>query len=349
MGDEITTANSPLTHQIVPIPFQVICITLSLIWFAIIINERLKVFSPLEKGAQIIQITPPVYQNFGASANFATAGLYIERFSTFDMVNNVFVFSGYVSFKVAPNIISLESLGKFSFEQGDILEQSAPETQIVDGDLLVVFRIKVRFSSLLNYEYFPFDDHKLRITLTHNGLSPEDIIFESSEQDLIVKTDVANYGWHQLNQVVEPGYIESGLDTYDARHTQYHPAITFAIDYERYGVRFILLIILPLLLILYVSLLGFSLDESTAVRNAGGSVTGILGYRYVIDTLSPKVGYFMIADYVFFMILTIAVILLAIYILTSYQITISMRAKKYMIVAIHLMINTISTYFFFAS
>lgn len=349
--DEATTKQKDSqrpTYLPISVSFQVVCITLSLIWFTLITHQRLFVFDAPERGPEIIQITPPIYQKFGGHASFANVGLLIERFTAFDMVNKLFLFTGYVWFKSNPGSLSLETLAQFSFAQGDILERSAPETQMIDNQLLSTIRVKVKFSSQLNYENFPFDDHTLRITLINNILSPEEMIFQSSEQDITVNTDPTEYGWHQLNLSVEPGYMEYAIDTHDKRAAQYHPAVTFAIDYERYGVRFILLIFLPLLIMFYIALLGFSLDASSAIRNGIGGVTGILGYRFVIDTLSPKVGYFMIADYIFFTILSAAMVTLIIHIITVYKIAFSIRAKQCVLVVLHLLVCGAATYFIFA-
>jgi hypothetical protein len=220
---------------------------------------------------------------------------------------------------------------------------------VIDQYVLTTFHVKVKFSSVLNYQDFPFDGHRIRISISHNNLSPEEIIFESTERDMIIKTDETQTGWHKIDQDINTGYLESDIDAYDKRNTQYHPAITFSIDYERYGIRFILSIFLPLLLIFYIALFGFSLDEGSALRNAVGGVTGILGYRFVIDNLSPKVGYFMISDYIFFLILTLTCCTLIIFIITVLKgASISVRTKKIILVTLHLIINSMSAYFFFS-
>lgn len=333
----------------VPIIFQVICIALSLIWFTFVINRRLDIFNPRELAPELVHTSPLTYQQFGGFASFVTVGLFIDRFQTFDITNNIFVFSGYVWFKHLAGTVSAQNLEQFYFLQGDILERSAPETQIVDQYVLTTFHVKVKFSSLLSYKDFPFDGHRIRLSLSHNNLSPEEIVFVSAERDLIIKTDELQSGWHRIDHFVDTGYLESTIDSYDNRNTQYHPAVTFSIDYERYGVRFILSIFLPLLLIFYVTLFGFSLDEGSALHNAVGGVTGILGYRFVIDNLSPKVGYFMISDSIFFLILSLSGFALVLFIVVVFsKIVIDVKIKALILMIMHLLINGFSAYFFFA-
>lgn len=333
----------------VPIVFQVICIALSLAWFTFIIDRRLNIFYPRETAPELLHISPPAYQKFGAFGSFVTVGLFIERFQTFDMINNNFLFTGYVWFKYLTGTISVQNLDKFYFLQGDILDRSVSETQVIDQYALTTFHVKVKFSSLLDYTDFPFDGHRIRISISHNKLSPEDIIFDSAQRALIVKTDEKERGWQRLDHQVDTGYLESAIDAQDQRNTQYHPAVTFSIDYERYGIRFILSIFLPLLLIFYVALFGFSLDEGSALRNAVGGVTGILGYRFVIDNLSPKVGYFMVSDYIFFLVLSLTCCTLVLFIIAVFRKSlITMKTKAIALVTLHLLINGLSAYFFFA-
>lgn len=348
MADSESTLDTS-TKDRVPITFQVLCVVISLMWFTFIINRRLAIFNPLEQGPEIVHITPPIYKDFGGFANFVTVGLFIDRFQVFDITNNNFIFSGYVWFKFLAGTVSTHNLEQFYFLQGDILERSAPEIQVIDQYVLVTFHVKVKFLSLLNYKDFPFDGHRIRISISHNNLSPEEVIFQSAERDMTIKSDETQAGWHRIDQDINTGYLESAIDTYDKRNTQYHPAVTFSVDYERYGIRFILSIFLPLLLIFYVALFGFSLDEGSALRNAVGGVTGILGYRFVIDNLSPKVGYFMISDYIFFLILTLTCFTLILFIITVFRrTTITVAAKEIILVVLHLIMNISSAYFFFA-
>jgi hypothetical protein len=347
MSNPTTPNPENLAYQKVSVPFQVAWILFGLIWFAIIVQERLTIFNPLEEGAEIVTITPLVCAQFGGNSSFVTTGLYIERFITFDMVNNVFTFVGYIWFKYLPGMLSLENLSKFSFIQGEIIDKSPPVTQMIDKQLLTTFRIRVKLSSLLNYKDFPFDGHKLRITMFHNGFSPDEVLFQSGEQDLVIKTTQGELGWHEVNLNVDAGYMASNMDTNDKRNTQYHPAVTFEIDYVRFGMRLFLIVILPILILLYISIFGFSLDADSAVRNSIGSLTGILSYRFVIDHMSPNVSYFIISDRVFFLIAALAGATLIIHIIALYKIKMTLRLKQLIIITIHLLLNGLSTYFFF--
>jgi hypothetical protein len=64
-----------------------------------------------------------------------------------------------------------------------------------------------------------------------------------------------------------------------------------------------MLILLPVFLIFFVSIFSFAFDPSVAqmpiVIIATTSLTSLVAYRFVIQGLSPKVGYFLLSDMVF--------------------------------------------------
>ena len=289
---------APLSHEEpksnrVPVYFQMLCMIISIVWMGYVIHKSLEAFQPTEPSAtDIIVVTPPIYRQLGGFATFVTIGLYIDQFHTFDITNNLFIFSGYLWFRYPTGALLMQHLEQFSLLQGDIIERSPADVKLADGQMLVTFHIKAKFSSPLNYKNFPFDDHRLRITFLLKYFSPEEVLLDSSVRDFIVKPDLSSRGWHQVAQDTSTGYIKSSIDAYDKRDDIYNPAAMFIIDYDGIGYRLVMSILLPLLLIFYITLFGFSLDDATALRNATGSVTGLLGYRFVIDHLSPSVALF---------------------------------------------------------
>jgi cytochrome c oxidase subunit IV len=70
--------------------------------------------------------------------------------------------------------------------------------------------------------------------------------------------------------------------------------------------------VLPLLLIFYLSIFAFSIkDIVLAGTLILGSTSGLLAYAFVIQTISPLVGYFMLSDYLFiFVLMSIFIIFL---------------------------------------
>ncbi len=314
---------------------------------AFMINKRLNEFRVREKQPVIIRISPKELAEFGGFLNAIRVGLYIDKFQAFDVVNNLFIFTGIIWFQFNPGTISLDTLEKFNFEWATIRDRSKPSVQLIDDKTLVKYNIRVEFMSMLDYTYFPFDDHRLYLVLTNKSVSPREVIFESFQRAFIVKPEAATFGWNQVNHSVKTGYAEAKIDPHDERKTLLYPIAIFSIDYARYGTRYLLGILLPLLLIFYLVMFSFSLGKRTGIGLATGGITAMLGYRFVIEGLSPSVGYFMISDYIFFFLLIVSCLIFFINSFDHYLIPLTLNTKRSIVVIVHLFVISLCGYFFF--
>ena len=280
-----------------------ILISTSVIWLSL--YNRLNLFITDDPEPPVINVTPETYKHFGGFPDTIKVGLYINQFRKFNMVENNFDFNGIIWFEFNPDIISLDTLEKFEFEKGKIKHKSDPDTQLISGRLLVRYNIRVSFNSPLNYADFPLDNHRLNLIIANHFVSPSAVLFSSSAREFVVKARTESFGWERINRNVTTGFQKAEIDPHDDRKTIFYPVAIFSLDYSRYGIRYVLSIILPLLLIFYLSLFSFSWGEDLSGLNLTiGSITATLGYRFVIENLSPKTGYFMLSDYIFFLFLT---------------------------------------------
>ena len=276
-------------------------------------------------------------------------GLYIKDFTEFDMLSNTFVFSGILWFLFDPSIISLETLSKFSFEKGDIQSLSAPSTRIVQGKLLARYNVRVKFKTNLVYSLFPFESHTVYITLDNNFITPGEAVFDTSLNEFIVSPDIKIAGWHLYDTRANTGYSYARLEKHKSENDMYHPRVVFALTYDHSGMRQALTILLPLLLTFFMSIFSFTIDPSknyTSILTLSvGAVTALLAYRFVIENLSPKVGYFMLSDYLFFLLL-VGVFL--VFLVNIGSIYFRERYKKLLIVVLHLLLLVSFFYIFYS-
>ena len=339
--DKLIKVISPI-FQITAICISVACITFALF-------KGLSALHIHEKSPQIEIVTPKTVKELGGFPNEVTTGLYIHEFQKFDIVNNDFLFSGIVWFLFNPGIISLETLKKFEFDRGTIIERSEPNVTVLDKKLLARFPIRAHVAANLDYRYFPLDDHRIYFVLTHPLVSPENILLASSNQEFSVKPDVRTTGWQKIDITVISGYGESPLDIHDERKTLQYPSIVFSIDYARHGTRYVISILLPLLLIFYLTLFTFSFGDTssrTSISLSTGSITAILAYRFVIENLSPNTGYFMLSDYLFFLFLGGSFLVFFTNIIDAFAINIPIVYKKFIIILLHTIVITTSIYLF---
>ncbi len=251
---------------------------------------------------EVLAISPPKKNGDIAAVNTIKTGLHINHFEQFDMVKGDFLFTGIVWFELSSGAFDIAKLSKFTIEKGEILSKSEPITERTQNSLLVRYNIRARFRSTLNYDLFPFDDHRVFIIFSHKHL-PNEIFLHSSDKLFIIKPDSSLLGWQQLGKKVVNGYTRSQIDPADETKTIYNPSIIFSIDYKRYSMRYMLAILFTLRIIFFIALYSFCLEMAGAIRLSVGSITGILAYRYVIDRLSPSVGYFIYSDWMFYVFL----------------------------------------------
>ena len=323
--------------------FQFILIAISSLILIGLITWQSSSLISHEQHPKIEQITPEKYKEFGGFSHAVTVGLLIDQFINFNMVTNDFTFDGTIWFKFDPGAISIDTLSKFSFLKGTIEQKSDPDIRLIDDKLLVKYIIRVVFKSDLNYQDFPLDSHSIYLMLVNKFVSPSEILFESSRREFTINADVSSAGWDLFDTAVRNGYISSSLDPYDTRQDVQHPATLFALDYSRNSVRYALSIILPLALIFYLLVFSVSLNIISGLGIASGGVTAILAYRFVIETLSPQTGFFMISDFLFFLFLAATIV---IFIINAFESVapLSARWKKISIILLHAIIIVAAIY-----
>lgn len=303
--EQIVSPSPIKSNRISPVfLFIVLGITTTLLT-AIIINWT-SVFMSVDQPVPIQYITAKKIA--GRDPIPVQVSLRINNFETFDMNNDKFIFDGVLSFEFDPSLISLNTLEQISFNNGKILSISAPTTQMIGDKLFARYSIKVQFTNYISYKMFPMDDHRISIILVQKNVSPDEIIFISNNANFVVGQDMNFAGWNNSGQNVETGYLEEGLDQYDKNKNLSYPAAVFSIDYGRKAnIRNTLTIIFPMLALFFIALFSLTLDRDKELNlilsTSTQSIVGLVAFRFVMESLSPKVGYFLYADYFFFLFL----------------------------------------------
>ena len=120
----------------VGIAFQFSLIAISVSIMIGLIIWRSSSFISHEVRPKINPITPEKYQELGGFSHTVTTGILIDQFIDFDMVTNKFTFDGTIWFKFDPGAISLDSLSKFSFIKGTIIQKSDPDIRLIDDKMV---------------------------------------------------------------------------------------------------------------------------------------------------------------------------------------------------------------------
>jgi len=275
---------------------------------------------------EVKMISYKMRKQFADLSTKVRTGLYIKNFSVFDFTSNNFTVHGVVWFEFNKNEIMLNTIDKFSFENSKIVSKSPPHVTINKDKILVRYDVIFEVKTDLNFHRFPLEDHRLSLVLTNKFVSPDEMYFDDSADSLsfIVSPHVFTSNWKTHSLESSSGYSSVTIDQYRKDRKIRTPKAVFTINFEKAGVNKILIIFIPLfaavLLALFTFLMSFN-SYAGKTTLAVTSVTALLGYRFVIQQMSPSVGYFTIADkiYIFFILLSFIVLVFQLLLLRQYM------------------------------
>ena len=295
------------------IKFQLILLLIFASFLAFLLYQTTKVISINDQFPPIIALNTKEIVRLGGDPTVVTVGIYIRDFPTFDIFHNKLSADLTVWFKFDPNKISLDKIGKFFISNARFLYKDKPYTKIVNGQLFAKYNIAIEFTTNLNYENFPLDDHTINIIITNQFFSPNEVIFKIARNNLIIDPDIDPIGWDLVDKKVESGYVETNLDPLDKKIKAYYPRVISSLYFKKSGTRKLITIFIPLFLIFYIALMTFTLNPFTEFGRIIGisisSISAVLAYRFIIGNLSPETGYLMISDRIFMVILVICCVI----------------------------------------
>jgi hypothetical protein len=243
-------------------------------------------------------------------------GLFVKGFSEFSFVENSFIADVVVWFLFKPHEIPKETIDAFSFEGGEIKSKSAPEIKIIEDKIFTRYLVRVEFKANLNYELFPLDDHRLCLILINRDVIPQEVRFVSDDSSFGVVKNLYTNDWKFDGKQVLYGVMASVLDEDNSTKNIETPAVVFSLDFSKLGVRKIFVLFVPLFLVFFMGLFSLAVEVDKwiemSLSMSIGSITAMLFYRFVIEKMSPNVGYFTIADKIYtFLVITAFLIFLS--------------------------------------
>jgi hypothetical protein len=262
--------------------------------------SQFRVTDPLP---QVIPFVPKKQPIGAETALSITVGMFIQDFSVFSIVTNSFTADVILWFEFDPSLITLEAIEKFSFDRATIVKMSQADMKLKGKRLFVQYSVRLQFSSPLDHILFPFNDHRLFITLKNEYVSPNELIFEAHRSSFIIDPKAHTSDWIVIDRTTQTGYFHQRLDEFDASKSVEYPAVVFEIDLAKRGFRKVFIIMLPLLLLYILSTFTFLMDVVSLSKSilslSSGTLTAIIAYRFVIEKIVPDVGYFTLTDHVY--------------------------------------------------
>lgn len=265
-------------------------------------------------------------KQFRDLASKVNVGMYIRNFSTFDFITNNFTVDAMIWFEFNKNEILIKTMDQFSFENSKILFKSTPYVTIHGEKMLVKYDVIFEAKTDVNFYRFPLEDHRLSIVLTNNFVTPNEIYFDDSNQTLsfIVSPRLFTSNWNMHSKYSTSGYSSLHFDEHKPHRKMQSPKAIFTINFQKAGINKILLIFVPLFAAVFIALFTFLMSfNSFQGKTTLGvtAVTALLGYRFVIQQMSPAVGYFTLTDnlFIFFLIFSFCIFVFQITLLRHYM------------------------------
>jgi hypothetical protein len=228
-------------------------------------------------------------------------GFYLKNFIEFNHINNKFVINGTIWFESPQEIMSL--LDKFSVGKGEIIYKGDPVVSEINGKSITEFDLRLEFPANLTYKYFPLEDHVISFTIANAHLAKRGFTLKSQEDDFQISPTLYVDGWKIFQKKVFSGYEKIKIGRAEVLNNR----VVFSIDFLQTSKRLFMLIVTPLIICMFLSFMAFSIDFARfepLMNLVLSSIAAIIGYRFVIETLSPKVSYFIFSD-VFFMLILV--------------------------------------------
>jgi hypothetical protein len=291
----------------------------------------------------------PALKNYPDTTEYTKVqtGLSIKNFGKFDVQKNNFLIDASIWFVYDPKKINDKAIATFNFDQAELLYTSTPYFIAMGEKKMAWYDVRLKFSSNLNYHLFPVDDHYISLELHNKSLIDEHAIYTSAEKNFECQDDMHLQGWEIVGKKVEIGYGQQNLYLDHTLTKIIIPKVAFTLACSRTGVRHLMIIMLPLFVIYCIALISFLLNLETQqekiIEIISASLAGLIGYRFVLESMSPSVDYFMISDYIYLLFLAALFVLFLLILLHRY---IPHWLRSLTILLLHVLIIAVWYYYF---
>ncbi len=166
-----------------------------------------------------------------------------------------------------------------------------------DGTVIHRQRFWGTLSYPMNLKDFPFDSHDLEIKIVSVGNNANDIEFSIADErtgmaEVLTVTDWEVLGWETYTDELDLG------DTLPII-----PSVVFEFQAKRLVNFYIIKVLIPLILIVFMSLIVLFIDPAQMGPRFSIAITAILtliAYRFLLGNLLPKISYLTYMDYFLF-------------------------------------------------
>ncbi len=260
-----------------------------------------------------ILVSPLTQQQLSAVKNTIETGLIINNFYKFDVLENSFIMDGTLWFLSENSPENIKNIDQFSFEYATILKKSEPHKDIVaDNKILVRYDIEVQFTGVFDFNYYPFDYHRLNVVLVNKALDFGDTLYTIYDKNFIINPSAFTKDWKINKQFVEYGTASLEVTMNKQVKKVDYERVVFSLEFQRKSLKQLFLLFLPLFLIFYIGLLSLIFDLMSQfpiiLSLCLGSTTALIFFLDLLRKSSPGTDTFTLVDMIYIFLLFIIII-----------------------------------------
>lgn len=268
--------------------------------------------------------TEPIYINFT-----------IHNFVESDIIKNDVSIDATISFGYNPQKVTREQIAQFDFDEAST-EKGVPFYHTFGNLEIAFYDIHVKSKMDFNFKTYPLDDHHFWFSFKNNALPLNTYHFNVLPGSFKMGPRMTINNCVAENVRALTGYVSHLVELPAGSQELDSSRVIFAVDCNPLDMRHFLSVFLPMYLIFFLTLFSFSFAYSEHVTDVPGiaaaGIPALFAYRFVIETISPNVSYFMMSDYLFFLYL---ILLLLTFISVSWALNSPLWVKKTIIIGLY--------------
>lgn len=311
--------------------FKISVISLLLMYLPIVFKISFSRFNVTDTVPQLQTINTEVLKKLGTFTVRVNVGMFIKNFPVFDVTKNTFLVDSVIWFEFNGDEIMLETVEKFSIDNGKILYKSPPDIKMNKNRVFAKYNVLFELKSDLNFHKFPLEDHKLPIVLSNDFVTPDEMFFVIDASSFQLLPNIAPAGWKFRDTSVDAGFVRLKLDSQDPTKVTENPKALFVLNFIKASIRKLLVIFVPLYAASLLSLFSFVINIANTTGKftlAVTALTALLGYRFVIEQVMPQVGYQTTTDSLYLFLLFFLFIIFSIQLLLTRNFMLTTTAKE---------------------
>ena len=239
-------------------------------------------------------------------------GIYLNNLYDLNMNAHSFYADFYIWFKWKgdfdpTNVEFVNSIEKWSVTNTGFDGDSTP-VRLKDGTNYRIFRIEGRFFHSFSLNRFPLDQHELDIQVENPDADKDSLIYlpDTTTAAAMVRPSLNLVGWEQLgSQLVHKVHDYGSNFGNPEENAHKYSNLTFSVSLGRPVSFFILKMLLPLMVVMFMSLGALTLHpdhiDTRSSLPIGGLLTAVFLQQSYSDAL-PDSGYMVLMDKIYLLV-----------------------------------------------